>query len=195
MALPEHVCAALQSVPLSLRSIDSNAWSVGKPRYTWAIEEATTNSPLTFVLLAVLTITDAQPINVAAKFVEGYKQLNSGKRERPSGWTDEDVKRALELGELVEAGASVTVGHGKVKVATSTELARTARAVLDSVEDFAPVIRYGSINGELRQVTGDRLPSLSDLQGLDIDITDGEDSADFVDRMRGEAESGILIPK
>lgn len=32
----------------------------------------------------------------------------------------------------------------------------------------------------------DNLPTLSDLRGLRINITDGEDSADFVDELRGE---------
>lgn len=153
---PESFVDVIASVVGTLKSVDSNMWKVGKPRYRWRIASVSMDSPMVMTLRAELGITDAPDADVVGASIRGWEELGKGIKDVPEYFTAEDLGRANKMACVY--GDSV----GMLKVIDSKgksfDISPSITKTVESIRVIKPDIprsQYGSIEGKLRQITVD----------------------------------------
>lgn len=258
---PESVAVAVESLAALLKSVDSNLWQVGKPRYRWKVTAVGMRSPFRMKIEADLLLADSPHADVAGHVMGGLRTLDQRTVTRvPAYFKEADLAAAKALVEVYRDSVSNILIESPDREPVSPSL-RVARNVdrLTEKPKANPFDAYGSIDGTLRRATIDprpgrqkyelqiidritdqvvecdvsptlaerlsallgkrvvlygivrytvdhiptriavsdddyqliddtKLPSLDDLHRIGISITGGQDAADYVEGLRGNAE-------
>lgn len=153
---PESVADVLSSIVETLKSVDSNMWKIGHPRFKWRIAKASFESPLTISLSAELSIPDAPIVDVVRSVMDGWRSLADKPESKPAYFDDDDLKRARTIGSIFNnAVVSLRIqAPGQQDIAATTEIAKNVDRLLGKTKAKSSS-EYGSLEGVLRQVTVD----------------------------------------